>query len=67
MERNVLATLEAIPLVSMCRYAMRVRRFVDAYSKGLTGQQAAWAGKKYHGHRVLPDTLMADLAEGNLP
>ncbi|KAI0316464.1 hypothetical protein OF83DRAFT_1060284, partial [Amylostereum chailletii] len=49
------------------RYAMRARRFVDAYAKGLNGQQAAWAGKKYHGHRVLPDSLMADLAEAHLP
>jgi hypothetical protein len=43
------------------RYAARSRRFMDAYLKGLSGKQAAWAGKKYHGHRVLPETLMRDL------
>jgi hypothetical protein len=36
---------------------------MDAYCKGLNGIQAAWAKKKYHGHRVLPDTLMADSDE----
>jgi hypothetical protein len=30
---------------------------MDAYAKGLDGKQAAWAAKKYHGHRVLPDSL----------
>ncbi|KIK92811.1 hypothetical protein PAXRUDRAFT_146495 [Paxillus rubicundulus Ve08.2h10] len=31
------------------RFASGSRRFIDAYQKGLDGQQAA-----YHGHRVLP-------------
>ncbi|KAJ3716723.1 hypothetical protein DFJ43DRAFT_1134541 [Lentinula guzmanii] len=31
-------------------FARRSRRFMDAYHQGLTGKQAAWAGKKYHGH-----------------
>ncbi|KAF9223670.1 hypothetical protein BS17DRAFT_705069, partial [Gyrodon lividus] len=48
------------------RFATRSRRFMDAYSKGLTGQQAAWASKKYRGHRVLPDSLMEDLDNTNL-
>ncbi|KAH7905398.1 hypothetical protein BJ138DRAFT_1017761, partial [Hygrophoropsis aurantiaca] len=43
------------------RFATRSRRFIDAYSKGLTGKQAAWAAKKYRGHRVLPDHLMKDM------
>lgn len=34
---------------------------MDAYHRGLTGKQAAWAGKRYHGHRILPETLMADM------
>ncbi|KAK6989045.1 hypothetical protein R3P38DRAFT_2572137, partial [Favolaschia claudopus] len=32
----------------------------DAYNRGLDGKWAAWAGKKYHGHRVLPETLMVE-------
>jgi hypothetical protein len=38
----------------------------DAYLKGLTGRQAAWAGKKYRGHWVLPESLMKDLEEAKL-
>jgi len=50
----------------MRRYATRSRRFIDAYSKGLTGRQTAWAGKKYRGHRVLPESLMKDLEGAKL-
>ncbi|OJA16043.1 hypothetical protein AZE42_13160 [Rhizopogon vesiculosus] len=38
----------------MRRIAIRSSRFMDAYHKGLNGSQAAWAAKKYRGHRVLP-------------
>jgi hypothetical protein len=34
---------------------------MDAYRKGLDGQQAAWAAKKYHGHRMIPDTILEEL------
>ena len=27
---------------------------IGAYKKGLSGAQAAWANKKYHGHCMLP-------------
>jgi len=40
---------------------MRSLRFMDAYRKGLNGKQAAWASKQYRGHRVLPETIMAEL------
>ena len=39
---------------------------MDAYLKGLSGKQAAWAGKKYRGHRVLPETLMKDLEDAKI-
>ena len=39
---------------------------MDAYRKGLSGKQAAWAGKKYRGHRVLPASLLDDLAAAQL-
>ncbi|KAF8236086.1 hypothetical protein L208DRAFT_1253468 [Tricholoma matsutake] len=41
--------------------------FIDAYDKGLNGQQAAWAARKYRGHRVLPESLMDDLEKAGLP
>ena len=34
---------------------------MDAYARGLNGKQAAWAARKYKGHRVLPESLMRDL------
>ncbi|KIK93487.1 hypothetical protein PAXRUDRAFT_145031, partial [Paxillus rubicundulus Ve08.2h10] len=65
LERNVVVALDSVPLITMRRFAARSRRFVDAYSKGLTGKQAAWASKKYRGHRVLPDSLMEDMDKAN--
>jgi hypothetical protein len=65
LERNALAALDAVPLISMRRYAYscfnahaltrsrfanRSMWFMDAYTKGLTGAQAAWASRKYPGH-----------------
>ncbi|KAJ7820838.1 hypothetical protein B0H14DRAFT_2371816, partial [Mycena olivaceomarginata] len=40
-------------------FSTRSDRFMDAYRKGLNGLQAAWAGKRYRGHRVLPKNIMA--------
>ena len=39
---------------------------MDAYQKGLTGSQAAWASRKYRGHRTLPDTILAELDKANI-
>ncbi|KZT67917.1 hypothetical protein DAEQUDRAFT_728411 [Daedalea quercina L-15889] len=45
------------------RFFIRTQRFMDAYRKGLTGKQALWATKKYHGHCVLPESILAELDE----
>ncbi|KAH9843219.1 uncharacterized protein C8Q71DRAFT_698833 [Rhodofomes roseus] len=58
LERNLLSALESVPLKVMRRYHNRSLRFADAYRKGLNGSQAAWANKKYHGHRLIPDTIL---------
>jgi hypothetical protein len=39
---------------------------MDAYSKGLNGKQAAWASKKYRGHRILPESIMAALDDAKI-
>ncbi|KAJ7495130.1 hypothetical protein FB451DRAFT_1019829, partial [Mycena latifolia] len=39
-------------------FAMRSDRFMAAYRKGLDGSKAAWASKRYRGHRVLPKNIM---------
>jgi hypothetical protein len=33
---------------------------MDAYEKGLDGKQAMWASKKYHGHQVLPESILKE-------
>jgi hypothetical protein len=40
------------------RYANHAARFMHTYLKGLTGSQAAWANKSYHGHWTLPPDLI---------
>ncbi|KAF9521503.1 hypothetical protein CPB83DRAFT_778618, partial [Crepidotus variabilis] len=47
-------------------YATRSLRFMDAYRKGLTGNQAAWASKKYRGHRRIPETILEDLVKARI-
>ncbi|KAJ7156124.1 hypothetical protein C8R43DRAFT_834614, partial [Mycena crocata] len=54
LQENMLEALESVPLVSMRRFAVRSSRFADAYHRGLDGVDAAWANKKYRGHRTLP-------------
>jgi hypothetical protein len=39
---------------------------MDAYAKGLDGKQAAWAARKYKGHRVIPESLIEDLDNAGL-
>lgn len=43
LEKNALAALDAVPLTSMRKFAIRSRRFMNAYERGLNGHQAAWA------------------------
>jgi len=38
----------------------------DAYRKELNDQQAAWAGRKYHSHRLLPPSWRKDLEAAHL-
>ncbi|KAG1838220.1 hypothetical protein F4604DRAFT_1619945, partial [Suillus subluteus] len=52
---------ESPPSSPKKRFSTRACRFMDAYHKGLNGKQAAWASKKYRGHRVLPDSILHDL------
>ena len=48
------------------RFANRSARFMHAYKLGLNGQQTSWANKKYHGHRVLPLSIIRELEEANI-
>ncbi|RDX52070.1 hypothetical protein OH76DRAFT_1346002 [Lentinus brumalis] len=67
LEKNVVKSLDSVPLVSMRRFYTRSHRFMAAYRRGLDGRQAAWAAKKYRSHRVLPESLLADLDRAGMP
>ena len=83
VERNVLSTLESVPLENMWKcpifsyhcysyfyfYLMATSHQIcsmDTYEKELSRKQAAWASKKYCGHRVLPETIMRELVKANI-
>ena len=65
LEKNLLASLGMVSLVLMRKYACHAQRFMHAYHDGLDGKDAAWACKKYRGHRVIPSFLLADLDKPN--
>ena len=52
--------------VNLSRFSIRSRRFMDGYQRGLNGKQAAWASKKYRGHRVLPESIMRELDKAHI-
>jgi hypothetical protein len=66
LERNTLSALDEVPLESMRRFVLRAHRFSDAYRHGLDGSQAAWAARKYKGHRVLPPEFLRDMAAAGI-
>jgi len=55
-----------LELKHLCRFANRLACFIFAYCQGLSGAQAAWANKKYHGHCVLPLDMVALVKESVL-
>ena len=61
LEANTVRSLESISLQMMRKFAIQSRRFIDAYDRGLDGKQAAWAARKYRGHRVLPPDIFEEL------
>ncbi|KIK59157.1 hypothetical protein GYMLUDRAFT_170127 [Collybiopsis luxurians FD-317 M1] len=44
---NALKALDEIPIISIRRFFIRSQHFMDAYTRGLNGRQAAWATRKY--------------------
>ncbi|KAJ7588415.1 hypothetical protein C8J56DRAFT_785972, partial [Mycena floridula] len=46
-------------IILLFSYANRSARFISGYHGGLSGAQAAWAARKYRGHRCLPPDILA--------
>lgn len=63
MEKKVVACLDDIPLLQIQRFANRSARFIDAYNARLSGTEAMWANRKYHGHRTLPPDMVTQLRQ----
>ncbi|KAJ7827743.1 hypothetical protein B0H13DRAFT_1951005 [Mycena leptocephala] len=67
LEKNTMDSLDAVPLLFMRRYVNRCHRFGDAYlNHKLTGPQAAWAAKKYPGHRTYPASILEELDQAGV-
>ncbi|KAG6876826.1 hypothetical protein C0992_011631 [Termitomyces sp. T32_za158] len=66
MEENMLQCLDDVPLLQIQRYANCVAQFISAYQLGLSGAEAVWASKKYHGHYTLPPTMLAEVDRAQL-
>jgi hypothetical protein len=58
LEKNTIAALNAVPIVSMRRFANRSHRFGELYVLGMDGEHAVWIKKKYRGHRVVTTRIM---------
>ncbi|KAF8233946.1 hypothetical protein L208DRAFT_1264613 [Tricholoma matsutake] len=54
MEKNVLASLDDVPLLQIHWCVSFFSFYPHSYAQGLLGAQAVWANKKYHGHHTLP-------------
>ncbi|KAF8156692.1 hypothetical protein B0H34DRAFT_847462 [Crassisporium funariophilum] len=47
-------------------FCTRALRYMDGYRKGLNGAQAAYASKKYRGHRALPVGVLKEVENAGL-
>lgn len=63
-----MAYFDAVMLIVslLISYTTRAMRFQDAYRKELNGKQAAWACKKYRGHRTLPMGILEELSKAGI-
>ena len=60
IQQWVLSTiLQSFSLKMLYRYANRSTHFITAYQEGLSGSQATWVNKRYHGHQSLPPEMVA--------
>lgn len=55
------AALDGVSVELIRKYARRSARFMDAYRRGLTGLAAAYAVKKYKGHRRIFNQVLVEI------
>ena len=61
LQRTVPPALASVPLTTIRRYARKAFRYMDVYRKGLTGQAAEFAVRKYRSHRRVPDSVLQSI------
>ncbi|KAJ6505133.1 hypothetical protein C8R45DRAFT_923429 [Mycena sanguinolenta] len=59
--KPIYATAGKLKKIKIPIFGNRSAKFADAYAKGLNGRQAAWAARKYHGHRIIPESILEEL------
>jgi hypothetical protein len=52
-----------ISALNPSRFSNRCDKFAFAYLHGLNRRQAAWAARKYKGHRVIPESILKEIEE----
>ncbi|ETW79490.1 hypothetical protein HETIRDRAFT_322092 [Heterobasidion irregulare TC 32-1] len=66
LEQNVKTALASVLVQSIQQFSTWAQHLMDAYWKGLSGKQASWAAKRYHGHCRLPDSILEQLDEHHI-
>ncbi|KAI0245324.1 hypothetical protein BJV78DRAFT_1277445 [Lactifluus subvellereus] len=59
MEQTVIQCLDSVTLLQIWWFANQAACFILAYGEGLSGAQATWANRRYHGHHTLPPEMIA--------
>jgi len=63
--KQVPEALIMVPVMTICKFARKSWRYMDAYSKGLEGRTAEWAVNKFKSHRHLPEMIEKLMEEEN--
>ncbi|KAH8982328.1 hypothetical protein EDB92DRAFT_1804664, partial [Lactarius akahatsu] len=59
IEKSVKESLDGVSLLQIQWFVNQATCFITTYRDGLSGAQAAWANKKYHGHHMLlPQSIL---------
>ena len=66
-EKDSYSQLDIDLLKSLSRFYSQSWRFRHAYQLGLDRKQAAWAAKQYHGHCVVPSTILEEYDHAHDP
>ena len=46
-----------MPIATICKFARKLWRYMDAYNQGLKGRAAEWAVSKYKSHHRIPKSI----------